>query len=62
MVENGRKIISVAKERVRLQVTSLYDSLISILYGFVLEISIYPSPFKSYSTFLIYMQNALQYS
>jgi hypothetical protein len=60
IAEKDGKMISAAKRHVRPEVTSPFDSLTPIWYRSVLEFFVHLSPFSSYSTFWIGMQNALR--
>jgi hypothetical protein len=57
--KNGGKTIAAAMGRVRLQVTSPFNSFTLIWYTWALEFCVYMSLIKSYLTSLIWMQNAL---
>jgi hypothetical protein len=57
--ENGGMTISAARGRARPEMTSPFDSLTPICIGWPLEFFVYLSPFKSYSTFSITIENAL---
>jgi hypothetical protein len=58
LAEDGGMSISTAVGRARSEITSPFDSLTPISTGWSLEFS-YLSPFKSYSTLSITIENAL---